>query len=206
MRGGFLCQKGTLLGCYRAVFSPHSLIDSSRPRPHRMIPLPVPLHVVRLLQYLMQRLETSMKHTLGQAAKECGVSKSTLSRWIQKGRISAEPQEDGSFLIDASELNRIKELHQQSVARNGHGTPPLQQSGTPSATPASQLEIDLMREQIQVLRQEREQDRRQHERTIEDLRQDRDAWRVQAEKQTLLLTHAQQPPVQKATLWQRLFG
>jgi hypothetical protein len=64
----------------------------------------------------------------------------------------------------------------------------------------------MMREQIQMLRQEREQDRRQHERMLEDLRQDRDAWRVQAEKQTLLLTHAQQSPVQKSTLWQRLFG
>ena len=171
-----------------------------------MILLPVPLHVVRLLQHLMQRLETPMKHTLGQAAEECGVNKSTLSRWIQKGRISAEPQEDGSFLIDASELNRIKELQQQAVARNGSGNPSMQRLETPYATPVSQLEVDMMREQIQVLRQEREQDRRQHEKTVEDLRQDRDAWRVQAEKQTLLLTHAQQPPVQKATLWQRLFG
>lgn len=84
--------------------------------------------------------------------------------------------------------------------------PPLQQSGTPSVTPVSQLEVDLIREQIQVLRQEREQDRRQHEKTVEDLRQDRDAWRAQAERQTLLLTHAQQRPVQKATLLQRLFG
>jgi DNA-binding transcriptional MerR regulator len=74
-----------------------------------------------------------MKHTLGQAAKECEVSKSTLSRWIKKGRVSAERQEDGSFLIDASELNRIKELQQKAVACNNL-EPPLQQSGTPSAT------------------------------------------------------------------------
>ena len=66
-----------------------------------------------------------MKHTLGQAAKECGVSKSTLSRWIKKGRVSAERQEDGSFLIDASELNRIKELQKQAVACNDL-EPPLQ--------------------------------------------------------------------------------
>jgi hypothetical protein len=64
----------------------------------------------------------------------------------------------------------------------------------------------MMREQIQMLRQEREQDRRQHERMLEDLRQDRDAWRAQAERQTLLLTHAQEKPAQKATLWQRIFA
>ena len=82
----------------------------------------------------------------------------------------------------------------------------MQRLETPSPIPASQLEIDLIREQIQVLRQECEQDRRQHEKTVEDLRQDRDTWRAQAERQTLLLTHAQQSPVQKAPLWQRLFG
>ena len=147
-----------------------------------------------------------MKHTLGQAAKACDVSKSTLSRWIQKGRISAERQEDGSFLIDASELNRIKELQQQAVAGNGSGTPPMQQSETPYEVKVLQLKVDMMREQMDTLRQEREQDRRQHERILEDLRQDRDAWRTQAERQTLLLTHIQKEPAPKATFWQRVLG
>jgi excisionase family DNA binding protein len=49
-----------------------------------------------------------MKLSLSQAAKESGTSKPTLSRWIAKGRVSAERQQDGSYLIDASELDRIR--------------------------------------------------------------------------------------------------
>lgn len=48
-----------------------------------------------------------MKLTLGQAAKEAGVSKPTLSRAIKSGKLSAEKQADGSFSIDPAELFRV---------------------------------------------------------------------------------------------------
>lgn len=48
-----------------------------------------------------------MKLTLGQAAKECGISKGTLSKAIKNGRLSAERQPDNSFLIDPAELFRV---------------------------------------------------------------------------------------------------
>ena len=48
-----------------------------------------------------------MKFTLGTAAKEVKKAKSTLSRDIKSGRISAEKQTNGSYLIDASELFRV---------------------------------------------------------------------------------------------------
>jgi DNA-binding transcriptional MerR regulator len=114
-------------------------------------------------------METPMKHTLGQAAKECQVSKSTLSRWIKKGRISAEPQEDGSFLIDASELNRIKELQQQAVARNGYSNPAMQQMETPRATNVLQVEIEMLRERLSEKDATIRELRQDKERAIEDL-------------------------------------
>ena len=48
-----------------------------------------------------------MKFSLSAAAKEAGRDKSTLSRDIAKGKLSAERQEDGSYLIDAAELFRV---------------------------------------------------------------------------------------------------
>jgi hypothetical protein len=48
-----------------------------------------------------------MKFTLGQAAKEAGVSKTAISNAIKKGRLSAEKSESGSYSIDASELFRV---------------------------------------------------------------------------------------------------
>lgn len=48
-----------------------------------------------------------MGYTIGQAAKATGKSKSTISKAIKKGRISATQNEIGNYNIDPSELHRI---------------------------------------------------------------------------------------------------
>lgn len=48
-----------------------------------------------------------MSYTVGQAARAVGKSKSTISRAIDSGRISAMRNDDGSYLIDAAELHRV---------------------------------------------------------------------------------------------------
>lgn len=48
-----------------------------------------------------------MKLTLGQAAKEAGVSKPSLSAAIKNGRLSAHKNESGSYEIDPAELFRV---------------------------------------------------------------------------------------------------
>ena len=97
----------------------------------------------------MKRLETlggnTVKLSLSQAAKESGTSKPTLSRWIAKGRVSAERQQDGSYLIDASELDRIKDLMRNG---NGSGNPNMKQSETPQETSALRREVELLRERL----------------------------------------------------------
>jgi excisionase family DNA binding protein len=86
-----------------------------------------------------------MKLSLSQAAKETGTSKPTLSRWVAKGRVSAERQQDGSYLIDASELDRIKSFMRNG---NGSGNPPMKQSETPQESSVLQREMDVLRERI----------------------------------------------------------
>jgi len=86
-----------------------------------------------------------MKLSLSQAAKESGTSKPTLSRWIAKGKVSAERQQDGSYLIDPSELDRIKDLMRNG---NGSGNPNMKQLETPHETNALQREIELLRERL----------------------------------------------------------
>lgn len=51
--------------------------------------------------------------TLGEAARQCGVAKGTVSKAIRSGKLSATRNEDGSFRIDAAELARYLEA-------NGH--------------------------------------------------------------------------------------
>src|SRR5688572_29247157 len=48
-----------------------------------------------------------MRYTLGTAAKATGKNKSTLSRDIKSGKISATRRDDGSYEIDPAELHRV---------------------------------------------------------------------------------------------------
>ena len=86
-----------------------------------------------------------MKLSLSQAARESGTSKPTLSRWIAKGKVSAERQQDGSYLIDPSELDRIKDLMKNG---NGSGNPNMKQSETQQETSALRREVELLRERL----------------------------------------------------------
>jgi excisionase family DNA binding protein len=130
---------------------------------------------------ILQRLVTGMKLSLSQAAKEAGVSKPTLSRWVKKGKISAERQDDGSYQIDVSELDRIRDLLKSG---NRSGNPDMKRSETHNEKSVLQAEIGLLRERLS------DKDQRLHEKddVIEDLREDRDRWRTQAEQAGRLLT------------------
>lgn len=48
-----------------------------------------------------------MAYTLGEAAKATGISKASISRAINSGRISATKKDNGSFSIEAVELHRV---------------------------------------------------------------------------------------------------
>ena len=48
-----------------------------------------------------------MPYSIGEAAKAVGISKSTLSRAIKNGRISAIRLDDGSYSIEPVELHRV---------------------------------------------------------------------------------------------------
>ena len=127
-----------------------------------------------------------MKLSLGQAAKQVGISKSTLSRLIKQGKISAERQDNGTLHIDASELDRLADIR-ATMHRSGNVS--AQQSDTPKET-VLQREVELLRELLH-----------DKERTIEDLRQERDAWRGQAER--LSLTAAKPEQQEKPKGWWR---
>ena len=116
-----------------------------------------------------------MKLTLGEAAKEIGKSKGTLSKALKSGKLSAERNKDGSFAIDPAELFRVfpKQLE----------TELNEQLETPSETHGNAFEIGRLQAELEVTRRETELLRE----TLADLRSDRDAWRQQAERQTILL-------------------
>lgn len=92
-----------------------------------------------------------MSYTLGEAAKAVGFSKPTLSRAIKNGKLSAKKLEDGSYQIDASELERWKD-------GNGHRNGSVKRIITLKDTPVTptethdsselQIEVATLREQL----------------------------------------------------------
>jgi excisionase family DNA binding protein len=56
-----------------------------------------------------------MELTLGQAAKVTGLGKTTLTRAIKRGHLSATRREDGSYAIDPSELSRVYKVTPETV-------------------------------------------------------------------------------------------
>src|SRR5215217_6498927 len=112
-----------------------------------------------------------MQLTLGQAARQAGISKSYLSRLVKSGKISAKRQENGEYRIDPSELSRLADIRT-------HGRDAGNSTSERLETPRElvlQREVELLRELLS-----------DKEQTLADVRRERDAWRQQA--QTLLLT------------------
>ncbi len=112
-----------------------------------------------------------MKLSLGQAAKECGKSKATISKALSSGKLSYNRKTSAGYEIDPAELFRVfpKETAQPLTAND-----PQPQQSTPDLK-ALEREIEMLREMLA-----------KSEETVERERANTDEWRKQA--QTLALT------------------
>ena len=103
---------------------------------------------------------------------------------MKRGVISAERHENGRLAIDPAELDRLADMRTSS---NMLDNVVMERTETQLET-ARQREIELLYRMVS-----------DRERQIEDLRQERDAWRRQA--QTLLLTQGQRLEPEKRQRW-----
>lgn len=145
-----------------------------------------------------------MSYTLGEAAKAVGFSKPTLSRAIKNGRLSAKRLDDGSYSIDAAELERWKDA-------NGHRNGAVKRIATldeahetPHETSALQAEVEKLRAQVQSDQCERGF----LEQRIEDLKERADrAERKEDQLHALLVDLRPQAAAEpRKGFWGRLFG
>ena len=140
-----------------------------------------------------------MAYSLKQAAEAVGRGKPAILRAIQKGIISAQKNSKNEWLIDPAELHRVY----LPVASNSALNVQTERDATLEATEVLQRENALLREQIELLKDERQ-----------DLRRRLDDEAVERRKLTALLTHQpeQKPeaaapePEGKGKLWQKMFG
>ena len=118
----------------------------------------------------------SMQFTLGEAARQCGVAKGTISKAIASGKLSATRREDGSWSIDAAELARY-------LASNGHRF--RSETSAPdrleTLTAAHNAMVAALEKTILTL----ERTNTSLEDKYRSLEQDRDHWRDVAERLAL---------------------
>jgi excisionase family DNA binding protein len=121
--------------------------------------------------------------TLGEAAKQAGVSKPTMSKAIKTGRLSAEKQPDGSYRIQPAELFRVYPPEARSKFDE-------RETGNDNRLVGD--EIAVLRERLALLTAEREREREQLTDQIEDLRRrldaEAEARRIEAEERRNLTT------------------
>jgi len=134
-----------------------------------------------------------MIFSLRTAAKQVGVSKSTIFRAIRAGRLSATRTADAGYDIEAAELFRVYPPQRPEPEALGHGA---MGGGNSTATAAVEAQIEGLREMLR--RADALSDElRSH---VAEIREDRDRWRTQAESAQRLVTTAQR------SWWQRLVG
>lgn len=153
--------------------------------------------------------------TLGNAAKQLGISKPTLSKAISKGQLSAAKREDGSFAIDPSELMRWWEgvrhrFHPQPVSdlqaatlSDSNGNSSNGATGNPVSGNGSDIEVRVQMARLEAELAGIKDLLRVHREQIDDLRGERDKLLSQVDSAHRLLTHR---GGEKRSWWRRLAG
>jgi excisionase family DNA binding protein len=125
--------------------------------------------------------------TLGEASRVCGVPKSTVSRAIKSGRMSATRNDTGGYAIDPAELHRVYPFRPaEPAATPATGSPtgsavhhatPRDSSDLDGATPPDHevaLRLATAEAELRGLRD-----------MVEELRRARDDWQAQAQRLAL---------------------
>jgi hypothetical protein len=103
-----------------------------------------------------------MALTLGQAARLTGHGKSTLTRAIKAGRLSASRRDDGSYEIDPAELSRVYSIRTdtpETVAQPSHAVHHAPPSGDPDVTArlaALEAEIAGLKDLVEEVKRSRD--------------------------------------------------
>lgn len=120
--------------------------------------------------------------TLGQAAKETGVSKTAIARAIKSGRMSANKNDLGEYQIDPAELFRVYPVTPSVDSGAEHHATPKDSSGL-------HPQLEALREVLRQIEGERDDLRRRLDEEAAERRQSAGEIR----RLTLLLTDQRSP-------------
>lgn len=128
-----------------------------------------------------------MKYSAAQAAKAVGRSTATITRAIDKNRLSAVKDDNGAWQIDPAELHRVFEakppetLLMQSIEKSSNAE-------------VLRREVEALTEKLRALEGEREREREMLLDQVADLRAQRDQDAEERRKLTAILTDQRDKP------------
>lgn len=148
-----------------------------------------------------------IKLSLNKAAKEAGIAKTTLLDALNSRRMSGEKNDKGHWEIDPAELFRVFPKTSSSEQEKPIPTSHENQQ-KPSGTSGLEVEVKMLREQIERMDAERERERAQLSEQIEVLREQAERQSADHRQALAVLTDQRdkgsEPP--KRGLWARLVG
>ena len=135
-----------------------------------------------------------MSYTLGEAAIATGKSKSTLSKAIKAGKITAFKNDNGAFEIEPSELHRLYPPAPLAIEENTSESIDSEQNATPDSTPKNTSNIEVLETKLQMANER-----------IEELKADKEKLEVDKEQWRQQATNLLAAPDRRGLL-QRIFG
>src|SRR5687767_10428025 len=116
-------------------------------------------------------METKTKFTVTEAEELTGRSRQTISAYVKSGKLSAEIGPKGKKIIDLSELHRVFPELLTPGASKPNGKLPRQ--ATDDLTSILRSEIERLVREVNVIREERDAERRLRERELERAAEER---------------------------------
>jgi hypothetical protein len=137
--------------------------------------------------------------TLAEAAKETGLTKPAIFKAIKNGRVSASRDDKGQWMIDPAELFRVY----APAEKKGTEEPQIEDLRLLLKLKELEAKLEVTEKRLLDKASEIENYRAQ----VDDLRAERDRWRIQAEQITrLLMDGKEKEHGKKQTLWTWLTG
>lgn len=104
--------------------------------------------------------------TTQQAAELTGKNRSTIWRACKSGRLSATKSDDGDYLIDPAELERVYGTLRGVQPPDALRHDALQPDATTNETNGLRREVEMLREQVRVLTADKDDLRTERDRLI----------------------------------------
>ena len=145
------------------------------------------------------------KLSLNKAAKEAGVAKSTLLEALNSGRMSASKNDKGHWQIDPAELFRVFQKTGSTEQKEPKQTPSEALQKT-TENGALEIEVKMLREQIERMDTERERERAQLTDQIDALKEQAERQSADHRQALSALTDQRGREQPKRGLWARLVG